>query len=132
VCGDVADCAIFYPMRIVVLALLTTVLSFGADFWKGKWSSDASGSGGEIRLTLKPEPKAVFTLSGQEVPCTNVATKVDGESIELAYDFILQGYKLRSTLKGTIKEGKFTGKYNTATLEDGTAVDSGTFDTSSE
>lgn len=119
-------------MRIVLLALLASVLAFGADSYKGKWASDNSGSGGEIRLTLKPDAKAVFTLSGQEVPCTNVVSKVEGESIELAYDFILQGYKLRSTLRGTIKEGKFSGKYNTATVEDGTAVDAGTFDTSSQ
>ncbi|MDZ4799236.1 MAG: hypothetical protein SGI92_13820 [Bryobacteraceae bacterium] len=119
-------------MRIVLLTLLTAVLLFGADSYKGKWTSDSSGSGGEIRFTLKPDAKAVFTLSGQEVPCTNVSTKIEGESIELAYDFILQGYKLRSTLKGTVKEGKFSGKYNTATVEDGAAVDAGTFDTSSQ
>lgn len=131
-CAGGADCATFFRMRIVVIALLAAVLVFGADSYNGKWTSDASGNGGEIRLTLKPEAKAVFTLSGQDVPCTNVTSKTEGESIVMAYDFILQGYKLRSTLKGTVKEGKFSGKYNTATVEDGAAVDAGTFDTSSQ
>lgn len=119
-------------MRTLILLLLAALLAFGAESWKGKWTSDNSGSGGEIRLTLKPEPQAMFTLSGQEVACTNVMSREEGESIVVAYDFILQGYKLRSTLKGTIREGKFSGKYSTAAVEDGSSVDSGTFETSSQ
>lgn len=119
-------------MRIIVLALLAAVFGFAADSYNGKWTSDNSGSGGGIRITLKPEAKVVFTLSGQDVPCTIVSSKVEGESIEVAYDFILQGYKLRSTLKGTLKEGKLAGKYNTATVEDSMPVDAGTFEGSSQ
>ncbi len=111
---------------------MATILAFAADSYNGKWTSDGSGNGGGIRITLKPQPKVVFTLSGQDVECTNVTSKVDAESIEVAYDFILQGYKLRSTLKGTVKDGRVEGKYNTTAIEDGTAVDSGTFEATAQ
>ena len=119
-------------MRIAVAALLSAVLSFAADTYTGKRASDNSGSGGEIRITLKPEAKVVFKLSGQDVECTVVTARQERESIELAYDFILQGYKLRSTLRGTLKEGKLAGKYETKTVEDGMPVDTGTFDGTSQ
>jgi hypothetical protein len=99
-----------------------------ASAWKGKWSSENSGNSGDIQIALKPEPRVSFTLSGQEVPCTVVSSKSDGENVEIAYDFNLQGYKLRSSLKGTVKDGKLQGKYTTTTVEDGSAVDSGSFE----
>jgi hypothetical protein len=115
-------------MRFLVLLAVAAAAVFGAETFSGKWASDRNEGSGGIRITLKPEPKVSFTLDGQEVACTVASSKAEGESIEIAYDFILQGYKLRSTLKGTVREGKLSGKYESKVTDDGTPVDSGSFD----
>ncbi len=63
---------------------------------------------------------------------TNVRIKNDGDQFEIGYDFELEGYKLRSTVSGTLKDGKLTGKYITRTVEDGSGVDSGTVTATSD
>ena len=113
-------------MRFVAIALLTCTFLLAAETWKGKWSSDNSGNAGEIRFVLETGPNVVFTVGDQEVKTTNVTVKADGTELEIAYDFEIQGYRLRSTVKGTLKEGKLSGKYTTRSLEDGSSVDSGT------
>src|SRR4051794_27277771 len=105
-------------MRFAIALLLSGTVLFGADVLTGKWSSDNNGNGGAIRLTLKPEPNVVFTLDNQDVRTTSVRAKTQGQQFEISYDFELQGYKLRSTITGTLTDGKLDAKYVTRNLDD--------------
>lgn len=113
-------------MRFLLLSVVTCIVLFAADIWRGRWSSENSGTVGDIRFALKPEPNVVFTIGDQEVKTTNVTARTQGDEFEIAFDFENQGYRMRSTIKGTMKDGKLDGKYATKSLEDGSAIDSGT------
>lgn len=117
-------------MRLFTSILIFAALSCAADIYSGKWASSQSGGAGDIRITLKPEPAVVFTLNGQDIATKVVSSKSEGEVFEIAYDFRLEDYRLRSALRGKLNEGKLPGKYETTNLENNSAVDAGTFETS--
>jgi len=70
---------------------------------------------------------ASFTLSGETVKTKVTTIKVDGNKLTLVYTFDLQGNILESTMKGELKEGTFSGDYQTKATADGSAVDAGTW-----
>lgn len=115
--------------RFALFALASLLVVFAADVhYAGTWSSDGSAAAGKIDLQLKPEASVSFTVDSREtVRCKVVSVKADASNIEVQYDFELQGYKLRSTLNGTITGNTVEGKYTTKSVEDGSSVDSGTF-----
>lgn len=123
-------------MRWVAL-LLATCLVLSADNiapgkYTGTWQGTSGGSG-DIGLTLasadgKWTADVTFTLSGQDVKCTVKSLKVEGSKLEVSYTFDLQGLKLQSTVAGEMTGNKFTGKYHTVSVADGSAVDEGTFE----
>ena len=115
--------------RFALFALASLLIVFAADLhYQGTWSSDSSAAAGKIDLQLKPGASVSFTMdSGESVRCKVVSAKVDTPALEVQYDFELQGYKLRSTLNGTITGETVEGKYTTKSIEDGSVADSGTF-----
>jgi hypothetical protein len=95
----------------------------------GDWSG-ASGAGGSFKLSIAAEngtPKCTVTFSyaGEEVKTHVTVCKTDGPNIEAQYDFDLSGNRLQSTIHGQRKENALSGKYETKTLADGSAVDEG-------
>lgn len=116
-------------MRVWLSLLAGVALLLGIEtVYSGKWSSSNSGNSGDIRIRLKPEPEVVFTFSGREVKTKIAKASVADASFELDYDFALDGYELRSNLKGTIKGDKADGTYGTKSIADGSPVDVGTFE----
>jgi hypothetical protein len=81
---------------------------------KGEWSADVS-----------------FTLGEQEVKCKTVSIKVDGDKLDLAYEFNVGGLQATSTVVGKFDGAKLEGTYSTKSAE-GAAVDQGTFKTTLE
>lgn len=116
-------------MRVFLSLVACVALVSGAEaVYSGKWSSSSSGNGGDIQIRLKPEPEVVFTLSGREVKTKIVRASVADVKFELDYDFALEGYELRSSLKATMKGDKAEGSYQTKSIADGSLVDAGTFE----
>jgi len=121
-------------MRTLLFGMAFLLVSgFAADrdlagSFAGDWKSGSGGSGGAIHFTLQESggtwKSDGFTLEGAEVPCKTVAVKMQDGKLLLAYDFEIQGYTLRSTVKG---DNGFTGTYDTATPDGSQAVDSGTW-----
>lgn len=100
-----------------------------AGSWAGTWSGESAS--GDMRLKLSKadnqwKAEADFSLSGADVPTVVKAVKVDGDKIDLEYDFELQGFKATSKLTGTKKDKTIEGTYKT-TGADGSAVDAGTW-----
>ena len=116
-------------MRTIAILCASALLLIGADgAFPGKWTSSRSDGEGDIRLRLKPEPEVVFTLNGRDVKTTVSNVKSEGDTFEMDWDFELEGYKLRSTGKGSIKGDRVEGKYQTKTLADGNVIDEGKFE----
>jgi hypothetical protein len=123
-----------FAMRAMAVLLLAAA-SFAADgTFTGKWSSSRNDASGEIRLKLNPPVEVTFSLNGQQVKTTvaTFKTQPGAEEFEIDYDFSLEGYKLRSSLKGVVKGEKMTGQYTTKSLEDSSSVDAGNFEATSK
>jgi hypothetical protein len=120
-------------MRKLLLGLATAValLSAGlAGTYKGTWSG--AGGGGDMNITLTQSDSdwkadASFTLGGETVKTKVTTIKVDGNKLTLVYTFDLQGNVLESSMKGELKDGVFSGDYQTKATADGSAVDAGTW-----
>jgi hypothetical protein len=127
--------------RYALLALLTMTLPLAADplaggKYTGKWEGTSGGSG-DFRMTLTPAEgdkwsvDVNFTLGGQEVKCTVKSTTVADGKLRVVYTFDLQGNVLESTVEGELTGKKLGGKYKTRAVADGSAVDEGTWETTS-
>lgn len=127
--------------RIAILALFTLSLSLSADplaggKYTGKWEGTSGGSG-DFRMTLTPADagkwtaEVSFTLGGQDVKCTVKSISVTDSKLQVVYTFDLQGNVLESTVEGALTGKKLGGKYKTRAVGDGTAVDEGTWETTS-
>ena len=120
---------------VLALLLLTSALLFAqtsdsewAGSWAGTWNGESGGSG-ELRMKLSKsgdqwKAEADFSLSGADVPCVVKSLKIDGDKLEIEYDFELQGYKVTSKLTGTRKDKTMEGTYKT-TGPDSSPVDTG-------
>src|SRR5579872_4383991 len=102
-------------MRLAVAGLAAAlVFAQGlAGSYKGTWAGAASG--GDFHMTIKSATDAQvgFTIEGQEVPCKVISFKSDGSTMEMVYEFDLQGTKLQSATKGTLKGKTLEGTYTT-------------------
>jgi hypothetical protein len=102
--------------------------------YKGTWAG--ASANGDFHLTLKPDGKGGlsgevgFTIEGNEVPCKITSLKIDGASIEIAYDFDLQGNALQSLTQGKVQGKSLAGTYKT--MASGSAVDEGTWKTAAQ
>ena len=114
----------------VLLLLLAAGCAAAADL-SGRYAGDWSGAAaaGDMRLTLSHSGadwkcEVVFTLGGQDVPTTMKRVKIEGDKVEIEYDFDLQGTRLTSTLTGQLEGQTLSGKYHTVDSEK-TSVDDG-------
>jgi hypothetical protein len=126
-------------MRLPILIVALSALVFaqdkiGAGTYKGAWTG-ASG-GGDFHMTLRADGNGGlgadigFTIEGQEVPSKVTSIKVSGASIEAVYEFDLQGNKLQSAIKGTLKGKTIEGTYKTTAGD--SPVDEGTWKTTAQ
>jgi hypothetical protein len=123
------------PMRCLIVLLLLSSLALALPGVAGQYSGTWTGmqSDGTIKIALAPAAGAgewtanvSFTLGDQEVKCKTVRVKVDGEKLDLAYEFNVSGLQATSTVAGKFDAGKLEGTYSTKSAE-GAAVDQGTF-----
>jgi hypothetical protein len=120
-------------MQIAAAVILAAALAFAqsiAGSYKGTWAGAASG--GDFHLTVKSPTDAQvgFTIEGKEVPCKILSLKIDGASMEMVYEFDLQGTKLQSATKGTLKGKTLEGTYTTSAGD--SPVDTGTWKTTAQ
>jgi hypothetical protein len=127
-------------MRIAALLMLVVpALIFAQDritpgSFKGVWSGMAGG--GDFNLTVRADGQGglgadiKFTVEGQDVPSKITSIKVSGASIEAVYEFDLQGNKLQSAMKGTLKSKTLEGTYKTTAGD--SPVDEGTWKTTAQ
>jgi hypothetical protein len=122
-------------MKTLILFLLVAFLA-GADDQSlaGTYTGDWTGGTASGNILLKFEQaegkwscEASFTLSGADVKTVTKSVKVDGNKIEVKYEFDLQGNKLMSTVTGQLQGRTLEGKYETVTVPDGGPVDAGTW-----
>ena len=121
-------------MRTLILSLFI-VLSclLAADVagdYKGTWTGAATG---EFRMSLtsggngEMSGNVVFTMGNDEVKTKVTSVKVDGNKLDMTYQFDLQGTELQSKIVGELKGKSFEGAYKTTTVADGSPVDEGTW-----
>ena len=121
-------------MRTVFLSLTALLgMAFAADklagVYVGKWSG-ASGAAGDFCISLtaadgKLAPDVMFTMGSTEVKTKVTHVAVDGSTLEMKYEFDLDGNRLESTIHGTLTGGTLQGKYSTKAVADGSPVDEG-------
>ena len=125
-------------MRNLVF-LLAAALCLSAEIaggtYKGTWSGSATG---DFRIVLTPasagawNADVMFTMGSDEVKTKVTSVKVDGNKLEVVYQFDLQGTRLQSAISGELKDKLLEGSYKTTTVPDGGAVDEGTWKTSAQ
>lgn len=121
-------------MRLASFAILLLLsLTLSAADLEGRYTGDWTGgaAAGDLRLTLSRSGEdwkceAVFTLGGQEVTTIMKRVKIDGDKVEVEYEFDLEGNKLKSTLTGQLDGQTLAGKYHTVDSQGG-AVDEGSW-----
>jgi hypothetical protein len=126
---------ILIPGIALVFALLSCA-AFAFTSPAGRYSGTWTGmqSDGTIKIALAQEAKGdwtadvSFTLGDQEVKCKTVSIKVDGDKLNLAYEFNVGGLQATSTVVGKFDGDKLDGTYTTKSAE-GAVVDQGTFKT---
>ncbi len=129
-------------MRRLILPLffLLSLVAFAFTNPAGKYTGTWVGmqSEGTIKIALAPAAAkgewtadVSFTLGDQEVKCKTVSISVDGDKLDLAYEFNIGGLQATSTVAGKFDGAKLEGTYTTKSSE-GAAVDQGTFKTALE
>ena len=100
--------------------------------YNGKW--EGGSASGEMRLAVQQasgqwKATVVFTIAGQEVPCTVKLVEVEGDKLKVVYAFDIQGNRLESTIEGLMKGSKLSGNYITRAAGESSEVDRGTWET---
>ncbi len=120
-------------MRKLIGLLLFAVLMLSAADVAGRYSGTWSGSAsGDFRLTLTHagddwKAEVTFTMGGEEVKTQMKSVKVDGNKVNLVYQYDLQGTQLQSAIVGELKDKSFQGTYKATTVDGGEDVDEGTW-----
>jgi hypothetical protein len=117
------------------LSLMAFAFASPAGKYSGTWVGQQSDGGIKIALATAASGEwtadVSFTLGEQEVKCKTVHIKVDGDKLDLAYEFNVGGLQATSTVVGKFDGAKLEGTYSTKSSE-GAAVDQGTFKTTLE
>ncbi len=130
------------PMRRLLLICLSTLLlapsaSRAADGVAGTYVGDytnKAGKSGRYQVTLTPGHDGAWTgevvavLDGRETKSPMTSLKVQGDTIEAAYDFEVKGHKASSRITGRRVGDALSGNFDT--LYKGKVVDTGTWKTS--
>lgn len=123
-------------LSFLLACFLLPVLAIAMNSPTGKYTGTWTGmqSDGAINIALGQSAQGEwtadvsFTIGGQEVKCKTVRIKVDGDKLDLAYEFNVGGLQATSTVAGKFEGEKLEGKYSTKSAE-GADVDQGTFKT---
>jgi hypothetical protein len=78
-------------------------------------------------LNASGDSEFTFTFQDQLVKPKKVTAKVNDNTVEFVCDLDLEGFKLKSTFRGTIDGKNMSGKYQSVSADDGSALDSGTW-----
>jgi hypothetical protein len=123
---------LFIVSGFALVSLAGFALAGAAGKYSGSWTG--AQSDGTIKISLTQAAKGdwtaevSFTLGGDEVKCKTVSIKVDGDKLDLAYEFNVGGLQATSTVVGKFDGAKLEGSYSTKSSE-GAPVDKGTFKT---
>jgi hypothetical protein len=118
-------------LAILLVPVLAFAMASPAGTYNGTWVGMQSDGGIKIVLAQAQgewTADVSFTFGGQEVKCKTVRIKVDGDKLDLAYEFNIGGLQATSTVAGKFDGDKLEGKYSTKSAE-GADVDQGTFKT---
>jgi hypothetical protein len=118
------------------LALFLLVLVFclaGADLsgsYRGTWSGMSGAGDVTVKISSSSNDKSridiSFTIDGTVVKGKVVSLKIDGQHIDITYNFEFDGAEMQSVMTGKINNGIIEGVYKTKLLSDGSLVDEGT------
>jgi hypothetical protein len=100
--------------------------SSSRDF-NGQWSGTSASGDFRIRLLSADAREISFTLAGTDVKTKITSFKLDGNSIEAAYEFLLGENRLESRIVGKLDADTGSGTYKTKALANGSDVDEGTW-----
>ena len=95
--------------------------------FNGQWSGTSASGDFRIRLLSADAREISFTFAGTEVKTKITSFKLDGSSIEAAYEFLLGENRLESRIVGKLDANTGEGTYKTKALANGTAIDEGTW-----
>jgi hypothetical protein len=123
-------------LLICLCLLLVPLASHAADGVAGKYVGDytnKAGKSGGYELTLTQAAgggwtgEVVAVLDGRPTRSSMTALQVRGDTIEAAYDFVVQGHKVSSRISGQRTGPELTGTFET--VYKGKVVDNGTWKT---
>lgn len=115
---------------VFVIAIAYLCAQMTAGTYIGTWSGAASG---DFRLVLSQgdgnvwKADVVFTLGTDEVKTKVTSVKVDGNKINVVYQYDLQGTTLQSNVTGELNGKTIAGTYKATSVADGSEVDEGTW-----
>ncbi len=97
--------------------------------YAGTWSSDGGVNSGKVNITLTDAGggELTFTYQDQLVKPKKVTAKVADSQVDFICELDLEGFRLTTAFHGTIDGKTMSGKYQSTSIEDGSALDSGTW-----
>jgi hypothetical protein len=117
-------------MRIISCLLLcgAFLLAVPGGQYDGTWTSD-TGATGKVNITMRGvnEGDLSFTFQDQVVKPQKVSVKIGDNQVEFICEVDMEGFKLKTAFLGTMDGKSISGKYQTTSRDDGSAVDSGTW-----
>jgi hypothetical protein len=125
-----------HRVTLLILFALALLAAAGKDLagrYAGEWKSNGAGGSGAIHMSLQPQADATwkcqvsFHFQGEDIKTTIRTCKVEQTTLEASYDFELENTALRSKITGQWNGKAFEGKYETATVDGGEAIDDGSW-----
>jgi hypothetical protein len=117
-------------MRTISYFILfaTLVLGGPGGLYDGTWTSD-TGATGKVNITMRGvnEGDLSFTFQDQVIKPQKVTAKITGNQVEFICEVEMEGFKLKTAFLGTVDGKNISGKYQSTSRDDGSAVDSGTW-----
>jgi hypothetical protein len=117
--------------RIAGCFVLFTALLFGVSSgqYAGTWTSNGWAGSGKVNLTLNGTEVSgfSFTYRDQLVQPKKVTVKIAESQVEFILELDLNGLQVKTSFQGAIDGKDISGKYVSTILEDGSALDSGTW-----
>jgi len=97
--------------------------------YAGTWVSDSGSNSGKLSITIGEAGKGdlTFFYQDQAISPKRVTTKISGSEVEFLCELELDGFKLKTTFSGMLDGKNMSGKYQSTSAEDGSALDAGTW-----
>lgn len=117
--------------RVITFIVVLSALLLGAPAgqYVGTWTSDGGANSGKVNVTLSSsgDGELSFSYQDQLIKPKKVTVKVKEDQVEFICDVELEGLRLKSTFTGTADGKSMSGKYQSASADDGSVLDSGTW-----